>query len=42
MLQHSQYEQNVYQLQLQLKEQRDVNEDLEFRVFELEECAEKV
>lgn len=38
---HAQYEQNVYQLQLQLQEQREANEDLEFRVFELEECAEK-
>lgn len=38
---HVQYEQNVHQLHQQVEEQNEINEDLEFRVFELEECAEK-
>jgi len=34
-------DENVRQLQFQLQEQKELNEDLEFRVFELEEVAEK-
>jgi len=35
-------EETEYQLRQQLKDQQELNEDLEFRLFELQECLEKV
>jgi len=35
-------EETEYQLRQQLKDQQEVNEELEFRLFELEESSEKV
>ena len=35
-------EETEYHLRQQLKDQQELNEELEFRLFELQECTEKV
>ena len=35
-------EEQKYQLHQQLKDQQELNEELEFRLLELQECSEKV
>jgi len=35
-------EETEYRLHQQLKDHKEINEELEFRLFELQECSEKV